>query len=379
MTNKRVGIFTHYYRSLNYGGLLQAYALLRQISDMGYDAEVVCYDYKYTTRKMRSHGVIAYLKRIKRSLLWVKHLKTNQELVKRQFALYRFGEEYIKHSELVFTDDTIFECVDLFDIFVTGSDQVWNPDWYREPFMLSFVPKDKKKLSYAASMGKSKLSAEQGALYKEKLSDFDALSVREEEAAIPLKEVLGREVEWVLDPTMLIEKGHWEEMCTPRQIKKRYLLCYFLGDGTDERIIAKQYAKKNGLKIVTLPYLGGSLRDCDKRFGHLKLFGIMPFELLSLIRYSECVFTDSFHATVFSSVFQKDYFVFERNRAEEMSTRIRSLTILLNSEDRFCNTQERKKLSYIESLDSIDYSFENERLMKMKRHSIEFLRFALQT
>ena len=165
-----------------------------------------------------------------------------------------------------------------------------------------------------------------------------------------------------------------KELTKNYTIKEKYLFCYFLGENPNSRKLATKYALENGLKIVTLPHLLGNYRKCDAKFGDKKLYSVSPNQFLSLIKHAEVIFTDSFHATVFSNVFQKEYFIFGRNSLGKMGGRIYSLTKLFESEERFCDNDKKESLEYINSLNKIDYNKSLESFINIKEKSLEFLK-----
>ena len=144
---KRVGILTHYHNSNNYGGVLQAYALCRVLRELGTEAEqvryVMCAPPQSKAELLRKLLDVKQLsQRIQRKLS-----PEPPELAGRRAAFARFRDECVPHSEAVYTHETIAQCGPLYDGFVTGSDQVWNPLNWQEAYMLTFVPEGKTKFS----------------------------------------------------------------------------------------------------------------------------------------------------------------------------------------------------------------------------------------
>ena len=348
---KKVGIITHYYGSQNYGGLLQAYALCKKLNALGYDAEQIQYIHKdvgepnNAVRKWSTNRIANALKiRISR----VKEKDFFSNMKKRSKAIEEFRKN-IPHSFEIYSKDTISQSNDLYDAFITGSDQVWNMDWYDEAYFLKFV-ENKPKYSYAASVGTNELTTERKKLFKENLMDYTKISVREKDSVELLQPLTKVEVQYVLDPTLLLAKNEWDEICLGKRIQEKYLFCYFLGEGIVERQLARDYADAHELKIVTLPFLNGQKRKCDEKFGDVKLYDVSPGEFVSLIKYSDCVFTDSFHACVFSNIYEKNFFVFPRSGADKMSNRITSLISLFHNQERFCDSSEKQSMEYINSI-----------------------------
>ena len=154
-----------------------------------------------------------------------------------------------------------------------------------------------------------------------------------------------------------------------------YVFCYFLGKNKKERRIATEYAKKHNLKLVTIGYASKVMVE-DKNFGNVRLYDTTPGQFIELIKNAKYVFTDSFHAVVFSKIFEKQYFVFNRDERGSMSSRIRTITSLFETEERFCYG-ERENLGYVESLTDIDYAKPLLKFEEKKKESIDFLLGAL--
>ena len=378
--NKKIGILTHYYRSNNYGGNLQAYALCRFINEKvpHVSAEQVSYDiYSLQTRKRKRYSLSKVIKKLKIKLTYTINRTIKKEIYieldKRKKAILKFNQESIPHSIKIYNRLNINECNSEYDIFITGSDQVWHPNVLCPAYLLSFTEKDKVKLSYAASVAKDILTEEEKQIFKEALRDYKAISVRENEAISLLVDISPMEPEWVLDPVLLLTREKWDFVSTERIVEEPYLFCYFLGDDITIRHLAEEYAKKKNLKIVTLPYLLGEYRKCDLDFGDERLYSISPPDFISLIKYADCIFTDSFHAAVFSGIYEREYFVFERAEAKNSSSRIYSLLSLYETEEHFCDTEKKRTLSYLLNIKKIDYSRKLEKLEEMKKKSVRFL------
>ena len=368
----KIGIISMYYKSENYGGNLQAYALTKIINGFGneFDASQISYNYKPMKRSL--------VFRIKSRLhhlyyLCIRNPKIRKQTKIRSKKILEFNKNMISHDSVIYNRKNIFRASDKYDLFITGSDQVWNPRWYDVAYRLDFVS-DMPKMSYAASVGVKALSDEQSAVFKKTLSDYFAVSVREENAVGLLQPVSPVKVEWTLDPTMLLSDEQWNEICTERKIKEKYLFCYFLGDDISQRRLAEQYASEYSLKLVTLPHVFGEFRRCDKNFGDYPLYDVSPADFISLIKHADYIFTDSFHASVFSLIYKKEFFVFHRDGQISMGSRVDSLTSLFGVQDHFCDTNKKKTLEYIKSLQPVDYSKNFPIFEAMKKSSLDFLK-----
>lgn len=374
----KIGIITHYLNSTNYGGNLQAYALCTYLKNHGYDAQQISYDRSFDNSPPKSivKRIKWFLrktqKKVKRIPAEIKTVAIRKKLKQRENTVLCFNRS-IPHTK-VYTSKTIASCVDDFDVFITGSDQVWNPLAVCDAYLLNFVNPNKAfKMSYAASVSANELSPQIIERYKNNLNSYHAISVRENQAIKLLQSHIDPKMDWVLDPTLLISQEEWKNITTKRKNNISYMFCYFLGDSLKQRKIAEEYAKNHNLKIYALPYLNGLFRKCDKSFGDERLFDVSPENFIELIANSECVFTDSFHAVVFSVIFKKQFFVFDRVIKQSLGSRIKDLTDLFDLGYRFCNTPEKFNIDYIESVKETDYSKPFPKFENMKNLSEKYL------
>ncbi len=387
----RIGIISRYFHNQNYGGLLQAYALCRYLNTHFPDcrAEQIAFN--------SFPGIAKKLKELFFSPLGVKlvfakesfklisafintrlHKSSVYQYTAKRASAFSEFERIIPHSSKIYTSQNITDSLNEYDIFITGSDQVWNPMWYYPEYFLDFVPYDTLKISYAASISQSFLTPKQQRIFKNSLQSYSSVSVREQNAVSLIKDFSPVTVEWVLDPTLLLEEDEWNKVSSCDIINKPYIFCYFLGEDPVARNICTEFSVKHRLPIAVIPYLQGSYRRCDRNFGDIRLSDISPNEFISLIKNAKYIFTDSFHATVFSHIFKREYFVFERYGEKGMSSRLYSLLTLFDKAERFCDDDNKKLLSYIEALPPIDYSEESQRLKYMKETSYAFIAKAIK-
>ncbi len=367
----KIGIITMYYNSRNYGGLLQAYALCRYLNEHeNCQAEQICYDsvnsqsadvilnrFKKASKKDK-------IKKIRRSIRGRVDSVLTKALIgktvkKRGSSVKRFRDS-IPHSNEVYTEKIIYKTNEIYDAYITGSDRVWKPDRIGNPYYLNFV-KDKPKMSYAASLASNSLSEHQKAGFREMLKDYSTVSVREKETADILSEFMDSEIHWVVDPVFLLTADEWSQVSVTGDIEDKYLFCYFLGKDSRSRKIAKEYARKHGLKIVVIPYTNDKFYFSDLGFGDIRLNEASPERFVGLIRNAECIFTDSFHATVFSTIFKKQVYSFTRSDMKGGGTRLQSLTQMLGTGDRFIDTKNAD-INTIEEILPIDYEEVEKRL-----------------
>lgn len=377
----KIGITTLYHNSLNFGGVLQAYALCEELKQQGYDAEQILIK-RVNTVVPRKPSWYEYFnlakifRKIKSILSAKSNAKNNSKIsniVETRKQAFKSFSSLVPHSD-VYLQTELNKCIEKYDAFITGSDQVWSCGEIDSPYFLGFVPSSKKKISYAASIGKMAVDYRLQEVFESELDKFDAISVREQNAVKLLKPYTKNEVEWCLDPTLLLDKSDWEKVASQRKIDEDYMLCYFLGNDKSHRKIATEYAKKHGLKIVTFPHYPNVYHKADNGFGDVCLTDASPQDFLSLIKNASVVFTDSFHASVFSWHFEKQFFTFGRKQHKGMAGRLYSLLDLLDIKGRFIEEVNKNTLLEIESTGLIDYAKDCEKLTAMRNSSIDFLR-----
>ena len=396
---KKVGIITHYYQSDNYGGNLQAYALAEFINRLdGYCAEQICFDFlnknKVDSKKneiisafvinrpLYSIRTFLYIckKRVRKSHFFKEQKnKAINRIWKKRFAIRTnatriFNQTIIPHSKCVYDEKNISECNREYDIFITGSDQVWAG--CSRAFTLGFVS-GKPKLSYAASLGRSSIPQKNKEFLRNQLKDYTAISVRSIDDKIIVSELSDKKIEMVVDPAFLFDENEWNLIAAKtRRYSHKFIFCYFLGDNKNQKKLAAKFARSNNLKIVNIAHFNDNINNVlrnDLLFGDYRPYDVSPADFIALIRDAEYVFTDSFHALVFSIIYKKQFFAFERIRKYgDMNARLVSLLNQVGLNSRFCNN-DKCNLEYINSIDKIDYNYCDHILKNEIQHSKEFL------
>lgn len=377
----KVGIVTFYYNSTNYGGNFQAYALCRYLNKHGIDAEQISFEYtKNRTGESLVHRIMR--KGVAETLcdvIGVVFKKINKKKLanirrNRMRAFKRFQTEAIPHSNRVYNYADISEAGNLYDVFITGSDQVWNS--YDSIYFLDFLDGEKKKFSYAASNAKGYWSETEKLLIKSALSDYCGISVRDEATMRAVEATTGESAVVTVDPTLLLDKEDWDEVKEQVEAAKKYILCYFLGNNKRARCVAKEYARNHGCTVINIPMYNGGISRVDKVFGE-SVYDASPGQFLSYIENAECVFTDSFHCVVFSHIYSKQYYVFNRNARGAMNSRIKDITTLFGTEEYFCDEKSKESISYIEGLKEIDFKNNIKKIEKLADESKQFLHSCL--
>ncbi len=366
---KRVGIITLYHNSQNYGGLLQAYALVKILKLKGYDAEQIDFD---NQRKDLLTQIKIFIKKSfdKKEKNFINEEK-EEFLKQRKSAIKYFREEHIPHSKNVYTYDNLDKLNSIYDIFICGSDQIWN--YYRSSaYYLTFVKDNKIKFSYAAGMSNINMNKKDLKWTFNALSRLDGVSVREKETKNNFLK-LNKDIRIVLDPTLLISEVDWRKISLKPNIKEKYLLCYFLSPNSRIRELATDFAQINNYRVVTIPYINKSCYFVDDIYGDIKLSEVDPLLLLGLIDNAEVIFTDSFHVSLFSLLFKKELYCFSRIDYPEMDVRIDNLFELFEVDNSIINISSSSLENKIFKRAPLSYSKKCQKLEKMKINSNIFL------
>lgn len=372
---KKVGLLT-YHGAINYGSVLQAYALQQTILKIGNECEIIDY------RPKKQSDIYAIFRKpnsIKNIMIDIWALADYRFLKKRNDSFESFLKNKLKLTEHNFlTSNRVGEIEGKFDVFCTGSDQVWNisaPD-YDEVYFMNFT--QKRKISYAASMGGVSNIEYWKSCAKEYIKDLelvdslDSVSVREKSAVPLLKEYTEKDIKVVLDPTLLMNKEQWENVTSDNKIKGKYIFLYSIGYSEEVYQLGKKLSELYNIPMVTVYALRTNYKYFSKGVKRAK--NESPEDFLSLIHNAEYVVTNSFHGTAFSINFQKDFWVAARHDNEgnavidERLENILSNTELLN---RVIDVNSDDAVNYDEK---IDFQKVSECLKPLVEDSIAFLK-----
>lgn len=375
---KKIGIVSLYYNNYNYGGLLQSYALAKTVSNMNYKVEQICV--KRLARKIKVQNVKTFFQIVKKVIKRIISKFYDFKTSKRREKFKRFAD-YIPHSSKCYTWEDIAQTNELYDGFICGSDQVWNPNYFTVeesvPYTLEFVNDKKVKFSYAASVGVAELTKERGDALNQAVKKLNYISLREESAKSLFEDKIRSKIEVVLDPTFLLNASDWEKEENTVNVPARYIFCYFLGKSCGNRKTARAISRKMGIPIVTCPYINKGSELADIGFGDVKALDVGPKEFLYLIHHAELILTDSFHACAFSLQFKRPFLVFSRDDKENktsMNSRIYDFAAKFHLESQL---MVGKKGPFSPACMEIDWTPAYQMLEKEREKSMEFLRNAL--
>ncbi|ODA40297.1 polysaccharide pyruvyl transferase family protein [Desulfosporosinus sp. BG] len=355
----KISVIT-YHRVYNYGSALQAYATIKYFERLGHEAEIIDYcPQRYLNygsfKQIFNESQMHYDSVIKSAVVTVIKVPS-YKMQKKVFD--RFLGQYVPLTKTYYSEKELWEDTPIADVYCTGSDQVWNNFFIKDferPFFLTFVPKDKKRIAYSASFGKSSLTKDELHKVEKDLQQYSAISVREQSG---LDILIGIDVPIktrVLDPTYMLIKKDWEQLANPLGEKEPFILVYQLHGDSKAAEYAVELSKVTGLKIIRLTNMlhqrmkGGSIR-------------LLPTvnEFVSYINNAEYIVTDSFHGTSFSINLNKKFIV---TYPSHFSNRLDNILNITELTDRVANSAEEAILI---SKKEIDYKKVN-RLLTVQR------------
>ena len=354
MENKKrkIGTLT-FHIAHNYGAMLQAYALPIAVRKLGYECEVIDYRFPYIDRWSRIErldDLVALYGAIGGSMRYVKRLVTGYYNKNDSHSKFDYFERnIIPHSKRVYRSKEELNNMP-YNAILFGSDQIWNSaltNGVAEEYIGGFTClSGTKKIAYAASCGLADFQPDSMEVYNEYLKEFSSIGVREKDFQMNLINI-GFEAECVLDPTLLLSAEEWKEIIPNRAEynTKKYLLVYAFDVDDVVFDLARDYASKKGLEIVTIAY-----KETPVMYGMQVKTECGPLEFLSLFAHAEHVIAASFHGTVFSIIFHKSFHCIPhpkfRNRTD-------SLLSMLDLSDH--NIDSFESLSDVEtSWDTVD-------------------------
>lgn len=367
----QVGILTEH-RARNYGSCLQAIALKHATENLGYTTQIV--DYRpsfiedsfgvfirdlYNQSKGNIRSVIFFC---------VKTIMRLPFSIKREINFYCFREKYMGLTFDYFSDSEKSRMQHLnHKCYLLGSDQIWNPNITRGICGVYFgkgLNKKSVKASYAASIGIKSLKGWQDE-FRKALHTVDFISVREEEAAELISPLTNKAVSVVLDPTLIVEREFWLNLTEKRTIRDSYILVYALELNDHLISVASELSRKKGLPIVFF--------DLKNRYGTkaISKYASDPCEFLNLMRYADYVLTNSFHGTVFSIIFQKQFLCIPHG-----TTPGRMINLLDKLDLSVRLSYNIKDILAIDA--KIDFASVSKNMDKLKEESLKYLSWILK-
>lgn len=342
--------------AISYGAMLQAYALRQAIEQLGHDVEILDYRNPMIENKNRTIPVRTEASLMRR----VKDIISAPLRYDRNRRFYRFMRQHMKRSPVTYRSmGDMMQLDATYDAFFVGSDQVWNPKHadFDPVYFLQFVGDHTKRHSYAASFGFRAVPEQLRTEYVRRLKDFNGLSVRESSGAAIIKELLDRPAVRSLDPTLLLDAGHWRQLIKHPPFRGGYVLIYEVNQASRQTYdLARRIAKRHGLRVIAITQRVYGWRD-------LIAHQAGPQELLGYIAGADYVLTDSFHGTVFSILMERP-FVFCPHSKADVNVRMLELLELAGLEER----AEAERYD-----ESIDWASVGERIARARQESVNYI------
>lgn len=372
----------------NYGTSLQGYAMLKKIQQLGYQSEVINYK-KCLTLSQKLHFIInairsgeaktLYARLVNKRILqkypqYAEGIKLRTEAVNKykEKKLIPLFHEYVGY-------DALHEGSKNYSAVIVGSDQVWTPMSLPNKFFnLLFVDDSVPKIAYASSFGVSEIPQFQKKATGEYLDRFTYIGVREQRGKEIVDSLSHQTAQVVADPTLLLSREEWEAEISDSPINETepYIFCYFLGTNQKARKAVNELKAKTGLKIITIRHMDEYVPE-DEKFGDEAPYYVDPNDFVKYISKATYVCTDSFHCSVFSIIFHRQFMTFYRfaNTSKTgRNSRIDSLFNVLgiNKKHIYNGEDIQKNIN-----EPINWQEVDRNLSQLRNESIEFLNKAL--
>lgn len=349
----------------NVGASLQAYALQHYLEEQGHKVEIIDYKPDYLSK----HYKITAINNPRFDRLIIRQIYILAKLPTRILALFDkrkkrfdyFRKEYLKLTSVRYcSNEELKKNPPAADIYIVGSDQIWNPLFQngKDPtFFLDFVSKGKKCASYAASFATKQIPEDDKKRMAMLLRKFNRISVREKSSLVTLGEMGIKNAEVVCDPVFLLAERFWESLLISPLINEKYLFVYDFDNSSyiNEQIL--RVAKARNLKIFS--FFKSSIAD-------KVLTDVGPLEFLGIIKNADIIVSNSFHATAFSLIFHKDFYV--ANRIENINIRMSDLLENVGLANRMIDNNNIQL-----EQDTINWSDVDEKMSKIIKDSKNYL------
>lgn len=305
----KIGILTWLHNG-NYGSVLQAYALQKALRNQGYQTENI--DYAPSTVK-KVENLIKNKNSLKLFLeKWdaycaKKVAGSPRELSEKQKKFEDFRENYINITRRYSSPKEVATIDGEYDAYICGSDQIWSPVLLNPVFYFDFLSDTERKIAYACSFGVSSIKGKKATKITNYLNRFDYISVRESSGCEIVKNLTGKVVPVMPDPTLLLQRTDWDKVSKYNLNLNKYIFCYFLSWNEDYWKYVENVSQQLGYQIVIVPSVKQTYQ-VDAKI----LKNIGPEEWVGLVKNASYVITDSFHGTVFSIIYNKPFTVLKR-------------------------------------------------------------------
>lgn len=374
---KKVGITTFWDTPVNYGQVLQGFALLSVLKSLGYSPFILRYtmneevvsESKFTKIRRILYGKSSLSKFLKRFYY------TSEKNIDRGFN--EFKNKFMIYSESCYPSfKSLKENYPNADIYITGSDQVWGEwgtDNKKKVFLLEFLPNSVKRISYAASFGRNSIKYNESNLFKNALDKFDAISVREK-SGITICKSLGHDANWVADPTLLLNRDAWIKTLNLNCEKENSKIAFVY-------LMQNEYTTQLGHKVIKyLKRKGYNIKYVSSAYYIDPKSNYNPTieQWLISILTADIVVTSSFHGTLFSTNFNTPIIsLCGRGGKEGQNSRIYSLLDEIGLSNRILDEYDEKKLDLMLQ-ENISWEETNKIFNEKRNSGLSFIKKSLE-
>lgn len=379
---KPIGLVTCYFHH-NYGSMLQAYATEMIMQQMGLPFQTIAC--KAPINYMQENKILYIIKKLliadwkmRLGKMKIERAKKDNPMFAKNWeirnkAFDQFAETFFHVSPYCKNREELTKMAENYSAFLVGSDQLWRTDSVEHGYYtLEWVPDHIRKIAYSTSIGVKEVPWFQVEKNKRFMNRFDHIALREQSACDLVYKLTGRKVPVVLDPTLLFTGDQWLGIQQQEPLTNgKYIFCYLLGDNPSQREFIKNVKEKTGYKIVALQQLDDYIPS-DEGFADEAPY-VGPREFLNYIRNAEYVFTDSFHCSVFSILYKKNFFTFSRfaeGAKQSTNTRIDNLLHITGLEERRMTNDKtiEEVVNFKRNFDGVD-----EKLNALRKSSMDYL------
>lgn len=365
----KVGIIT-FHNSNNCGSMLESYAIQKKMMEYSKDTEFINFSSLGQRELYSDMYNNSSIKNVLRNILLLPNLKKikNNNIKYNEFKknYFNLSEEYNNNTEIK----------DQYDVVVAGSDQIWNItiDDFDDAYFLNWVKKG-WKIAYAPSFGSKNImkygTKDEIKKYSKLISDFDSLSVREKNGKKWIKDMIGKDVEVIIDPTLLYPASVYDKIidnsCTPNY---EYIFFYCPGFNRNLCKFVKKISKKYNLPVIVWSTKSYSTK-CIWTFNFKLPKYESPSVYLSLIKHAKIIFTTSFHGTIFSTIYHKIFYTLKNGGMYGDDDRVKTLLSQLEIESRLIEPNFDPSFDYLKKF---DYSGYEKKLVELKIKANNFLK-----
>lgn len=388
---KKTAIVSCYFQH-NYGSMLQAYATQVALDKLGYENETI--DISGFNHEIKKAKIKYFAKASLTSDILLSKMGMAMNVVRRKVSKNEYGtlskqrgEKFDIFAKSHFRLSPKYSskaelgksCPEKYSSVLVGSDQLWLPaNIAADYYTLNFVPDSVNTIAYSTSFGQSELPKDSAAKASVFLKKIRHIGVREESGQKLVKQLADRYVSVVCDPTLLFTGEEWMQIQQEKPlVDGKYIFCYFLGNNPPQREFAKRLKAENGCKIIALIHLDEYVKS-DENYADETPYDIDPADFLNLIRNAEYVCTDSFHCSVFSILYKRQFFTFRRyarNTRQSTNSRLDTLFKMVGISGRMMTGDED-----IEDCLKIQTDFDavHEKLKGVRAKSYAYLEAALE-